>query len=492
MIKYILLPVLIYFCLPTICFATSRNSPSQSNFASTQINWLNLATLYKERYYTRSGNRLDKYIAEQNANAGNLWRLNPKLEIVYNKSTVNNSQTSGNVNISQTFPTGTSVSFSASQTIDNNNVNGDTFFHRENSLENKSYLESKNFTVSQNLLKGSFLYGFPDVKINHLNEKKLDVLADETFAKGVLGIYNDYVDALNATFLLKQAQVALGRSKKALEETQDAINQGFKAKSDIYSFEIGLNTNQMNLETVEAQYTNALKKFSFELFQNPADNPISISNHENLEAFIDYLNKHVEKKLSYEESLTKIQHHLDLANAEKAKRDALPQLDFSFTIANSTNQTGYAVQTNGGSYLSANTSSQYQEIYGLTFSMPIYSTFMRDKVSVANAAAIQSQSALAQEVENTSSNWEIDKKNVEIGFQKYKLKLQIKMLNEKNLEAVQNQYRDGKVTNTDVQTTQSALDSAEVDTIIAQAELLKSLFTWAYHSGCLLDVFYES
>lgn len=458
---------------------------------SLELNWDNLAKIYKKNYELKSTNRFDKLIAEKTANAGNPWRINPQLTSSYNITTGNNSQTTSNVSLTQSFPTGTTFSLNSSQTMYNGNVTPYSFIRNDKLSSTDTFSQFSAISVTQSLLKGSFLYNLPLVSINDAKEQHSIAVADQNFAKDLRLVYLDYIDVINNSLLLKQAHASVERANFGLNEIQDSINQGFKAKSDIYSFKILLNTAQMNLNNSQAKYENSLKKLNLALLQNENTAPITIPNEIDFDSFIKFLVQKLDKKMSFEEMVAKTQLSVDKANADIIKNVALPQLDFSYSVQKNENNSPYSIQATQGNVIIPNSTSSYQEIYGFTFSMPLYSTFTRDTVSAANAKTLESKSALMQEIKTTTTNWEIDQKNIEIDENQLKIQLQIRILNAKNLEAVQNKYRDGNISNTEVQTSQDNLENSEISYIQAKTNLTISLINCAYDSGSIVDALYE-
>jgi outer membrane protein TolC len=489
----------VFLSFSFLIFLSTKNVFSQNiqNNSSLEIDWKNLSKIFKDRYMTYSNNRLDKFIAEQEQKAGDPWRIDPKLTVSYQEIKSLQPQTALQATLVQKFPTGTNITLASGQTIYSGNVTPQTMLNPNQLPDNGQPVTTNSVTLLQNLLKDSFLYGIPQSSINEATYQLSKVTADMTFAKSLREIYRDYVSVINDRELLNQAKDALLRSEASLLQAQDAINRGFKAKSEVYTFESTVNLNQISLNNAQTQFDTAIKKLNFNLWYSNEDSSVSLAMNADLDSFIAFLKNKLKNNKSFDQTTAEKQYDLDKAKTDDEKNKALPQLDFSVTWSKIQNNSavGTLVQTPQQSTeaptLIYEPTTGYQQMYLLTFSMPLFSTFTRNRVSVANAQAMQSKSSLEHASQNAEMLWEVNQKNIKINEMKLKLRREIKLLNMKNMEAIEQKYRDGTATNMDVQAAQVNLDQSESNTITAKTDLIYSLLQTQFDSGNILEVFYE-
>jgi len=449
-----------------------QSTSSLSAFAEeTALSWQNFTQIFNERYQTRSPSRMKNEASTYRAVKEPGFRLNPLLQGAWQK----NAQ---EMTVSQSFPWGTSISGSFSQT---KSVGTGTGAAGEQS---KAYAA----TLRQELLKSGLWHGFSEISAHSLNNELITRSAEQEYQSEFMDAIFAFLDIQLQALRDTLARKDLERAQKEVTSIERDIAQGYKAKTDLWVFLLAKNRATLALRTTQNVYAQARRNLDAKLWMSEGDTPFKLDIAQLPPAtLLEKLEALTWPDVSLPVRVAQIKRNLAKENAATAARDSLPSLGLWHAWKKSENSavTGTSSSTSSNLYSSM---ANAQHTYGLEFSMALTSAVYRED---ANAAAMEHAAAEAQFIKDVLADKHRRTSTVdEIAT----LQQQVKLAEENVTLATQSQlsegkkYRDGRSTIQEFRRSQAELADMENALVDARTNLIKRRIRFAVDIGALRQV----
>lgn len=286
----------------------------------------------------------------------------------------------------------------------------------------------------------------------------------------------DYYNALAQKQLLIAKEADLATSLETLAAADLGFAQGARNLSDVLEArtqtllaEINLFAQHQTLNTANATLLDDMglpSNTPFQLARLPIVNPASIS--------LDPLDTYIE--LAYQCRPDLLGARATLASAEMslkaAKRQWLPQLDYSLQI--------------GKTYWQGGFQDDYNFISTFTVSMPLFTGFyIRNQIKLSQAEVEAAVAELRQMELEVIKDLTTAHYNVGIAFETLKAANRFLEVTQEQYKVAIAQYREGVNTILDVVSAQSSLFNARAQQAEATQQWFSSLATLSYSAGII-------
>ncbi len=455
--------------LPVVLITNSLSAFAEE----TPLSWNNFTQTFNERYHTRSPSRMKNEASVYRAVKEPGFRLNPILQGTWQK----NSQ---EMSVSQSFPWGTSISGSFSQTK-SSSIGTSTGLGSEQS---KAYAA----TLRQELLKGGLWHGFAQISAHSLNNELINLSAEQEYQSEFMDALFAFLDVQLQALRDTLARKDLERAQKEVTSIERDIAQGYKAKTDLWVFLLAKNRATLALQTTQNTYAQAIRNLDAKLWMRDGDTPFKLDiatlPPPSLLAKLEAL---AWPEVSLQVRVAQIKRKLAEENTATAARDSLPSLGLWHAWKKSENAAITASSSSTNSNLYSPVASA-QHTYGLEFSMPLTSAIYRED---ANAAAMEHAAAESQFVKDVLA----DKHRKSATTDDIStLQQQVSLAEENVTLATQSQlsegqkYRDGRSTIQEFRRSQAELADMENALVDARTNLIKRRIQFAVDVAALRQV----
>lgn len=433
------------------------------------LTWSNFTQTFNSRYQTRSPSRMKNEAATYRAVKEPGFRINPTLQGAWQK---NNTE----VAVSQAFPWGTSISGAYSQ-ISNSSpelVGNPT----------KTYTA----TLRQDLLKGGIWHGFAQIASHSLNNELLTLNAEKEYQAEFMEAIFAFLDVQLQTRRLALARKDLERAQKEVTSIERDIDQGYKAKTDLWVFLLAKNRATLALHTTQNTYAQSLRNLEAKLWMQSEDPPFKMDAALTPpQSFLTTLESLAWPETSLSVKAAQVRKNLAQEIAAAAARDSLPSLGLWHTwktsdrlaTANSSSSTNTILPT---------TQDGTRHTYGIEFSMALTSAIYRED---ANAAAMELAAAQSEYIKEVLADKHLKNATsdeIEVFQQQVKIAEENVTLAFKSQLSEGEKYRDGRSTIQEFRRSQSELAEMENALVEAQTNLIKRRIRFAVDIGSLKQV----
>ncbi len=381
-----------------------------------------------------------------------------------------------NIEITETLPTGTSISANVGRT------------GSESSLYSDLYTGILGFTVTQALLQG---FGIGTNMVN-LRKAKIDVEISQAELKAVAeqvtaNVENAYWDLYLASEEMNIQQKSLELAEQQLQESFERVSVGKLPELELAAVEAEVALRRGFLIDSQSRHEQARLQFLFLL--NPTGEtiwstvPVLVDKPFIPIETLDNISVHEELGMKYRPDLQ--QARLDLKKGKldiiQTKNGLLPRLDLFFEFG----RTSYALTF--GNAAPDLQSPFYDTNAGLTFTLPV--TVRKARAQFARAK--QSQKQMEISVQNMERLVQQDVRLAYIEVLRSKELIEAsrvtRSLQEKRLEAEQEKFRVGKSTNFLVLQAQRDFTASQLDEAQSMVSYLNALVNLYVMEGTLLE-----
>lgn len=338
--------------------------------------------------------------------------------------------------ISETLPTGTTISVDASMSGNNSNIYSD------------QYTGSVGFTINQSLLRG---FG-TGVNLAKLRKANLDAEISRTELKGVAEqITADVESAYWDLYLAKEEMVIQRQSmelaEQQLRESEERVAVGKLPELELAVVRAEVASRLEELIQAEGRYEHARLELIFLLNPDARDswNTLVLPSEKPVIPIdsLDTVEDHVELGLMYRPDLIQARYQLKKGEIDvvQTKNGLLPQLDVFISMG----KTSYAETFNAGK---PDIGSEFYDVStGFTFSLPLLDRGERARHARTKNSLRQQEEGLRNmermvQMDIRSAFIEVAQSQHMIEASKVNRELQ-----EKKLDAEQEKFRVGKSTN---------------------------------------------
>jgi len=380
------------------------------------------------------------------------------------------------VGISESLPTGTTISVDASMSGYSSNIYTD------------QYTGSVGFTVNQSLLRGFGL----GKNLARLRKANLDVEISRSELKGVAERINADVERAYWNLYLAKEEMAIQKwsmelAEQQLQESEERVAVGKLPELELASVRAEVASRREALIQAETRYEQARLEFVFLLNPDTKDawNTMVLTGEQPVIPIdsLDTVDDHVELGLMYRPDLIQARYQLDKGEIDvvQTKNGLLPRLDIFISMG----RTSYAETFNAGK---PDIGSDFYDIStGFTFSIPVLDRAERARHMRAKNTLRQQEEGL----HNMERMVQLDIRSAYIEVAQSRQMIEASKVNrelqEKKFEAEQVKFRVGQSTNfmvLQVQRDYTLSRLAETRSLVSYLNALTNLYLM---EGTLLE-----
>jgi outer membrane protein len=397
----------------------------------------------------------------------------------------------GSLGFSKLFSTGTKLEFGLeSQSSDrkSDQTLQHTFINDKKSFSDTTYSDSASITLTQPLLQGS------GKKVNlslaqqaemdrQISTYELQQYAIELVAK----VQKNYWDLVLADETLKIREKSLELSERQMSETQERINLGKQAESELVSAQAEVAAE--NGKVIDAKSTRSKRTLDFLYLLNP-DVDTLWEQHVQLttppapvDREIGNVQEHIAMALRFRPDINQAYLNLRKGDLEvvRTKNGLLPRLDFFITLK----QAASTSDSRFPSSLHDYNDSDY--IAGLNLSRPFGNTQAKAQARRAGLDRLKYQEG----IENLKQEVQVDVRKAIVEIDRCREQIVAMGANrskqEEKLKVEQEKFRVGRSTNLLVFQAQRDLTEAQVNEVTAVVEQIKAFIDLQVCEGTLLQ-----
>lgn len=381
-----------------------------------------------------------------------------------------------NFSISETLPTGTSVSADATMSASLSSIYTD------------QYSGSIGVTVTQSLLQG-FGIGVNMASVRRarldleISQEELKATAEDLVASVEKAYWDLYLKAEEISIQKKSFELA----NRQLQETLERVAVGKLPELELASVRAEVSNRREALIDAQSQYDQARLSFIFLLNPEheanwslrplPSDKPfIPVDS-------LDAIEVHEQIGMKYRPDLRQAKLSLEKGELEvvRTRNGLLPRLDMFITLA----KTSYAKTFRGG--LPDIKSPFYSVELGASFNFPVLNRQARAQASRAQKSREQMELSLANM--ERLVQWDIRSAYIEVlrSRQQIEATRVTRELQDQNLAAELEKFRVGRSTNLQVLQVQRDFTASQLDEIRSMIRYLNSLIDLYVMEGSLLE-----
>ena len=383
----------------------------------------------------------------------------------------------GEIGLSEFFPTGTQVAVTGSTDIAHGSANPDNFFATRYGL-----------TVTQALLRGFGL----DVNLASLRQARVDVLTSEYELRGFAESLVAQVEEAYWDYALAQRNIeiftqSLKLAEQQLRETEERIRVGKLADIERAAAEAEVALRREDL--INANSALATSRLTLLRLMNPAktdfwSRDVAIQTpptppRETLEQVVSHVQVAMRMRPDLNQARTLVQR--DDLEIVKTRNGLLPRMDLFTTLGKS----GYA-SSFSGSYTNLHERG-YDLLVGVSMEYPILN---RSAVATNQRAHLSRQQAV-ESVNNVAQLVEVDVRmayiEVERAMEQVAATAVTRRLQEETVRAETEKFRVGKSTTLLVAQAQRDLLRSQISEVSAVVAHLKALVEFYRLEGSLLE-----
>ena len=380
------------------------------------------------------------------------------------------------IGISETLPTGTTVSASAG-------IMGSI-----SSLYTDQFTGNIDITISQALLRG---FGM-ESNLASLRKAKIDVEISKAELKSVAeNLISNIEKAYWNLYLLKEEisihSDSLALAERQLDESFERVEVGKLAEIELAAVHAEVAARRESLIDAYSRYEKARLNFLYLLNPSGKDMwsmiPLTLDKPFVPDDSMDPVTVHEQLGLKYRSDLQQARLSLNKGelDVQQTKNGLLPRLDFFLSFGKTT----YAQSFNDS--IPDPQSPYYDMSAGLTFTMPLSNR----RATAKYKQSVKSMEQMELAVGNMERLVQLDVRSAYVEAIKSREMIEAtrvtRELQERNMEAEQEKFRVGKSTNYLVLKAQRDFTSSKLEEARVMVEYLNSLIDLYLMEGTLLD-----
>lgn len=380
------------------------------------------------------------------------------------------------VGVSESLPTGTTLSVEA-------NMTGSV-----SSLYTDQATGNLEISLTQSLLRGfgtgANLASLRKAKINvDISQYELKAVAENLVA----GVENAYWDLYLAGEKISIQRESLALAEQQLNESVERVSVGKLAEIELAAVNAEVASRREALIEAQASYEKARLQFLYLL--NPEDQdiwsmvPVTVDEPFIPEDAMDAITVHEQLGLKYRSDLKQARLEMEKGELDvrQTKNGLLPKLDFFVSYGKSSYAESFSDAT-------PDPGSQYSNLSsGLTFTFP----FSNRSAKAKHAQSVRSVEQMELSLKNMERLVELDIRSAYIEAVKSRQMIEAtkvtRELQEKNMDAELEKFRVGKSTNILVLQAQRDFTAAKLDESEAMVGYLNALIDLYQMQGTLLE-----